>query len=96
VCEECVCNPDDSYISELIDIAIKDLDIAKSDFLKILKAAKTIKYNFAYFIHKINTQIKRLDDEILKEEDKINELKKEKQDAVKNLRLIEKLRLISN
>jgi len=96
VCEECVCNPDDIYISELIDIAIVDLGITKSDFLKILKAEKTIKYNYAYFINKTNFQIKRLDDKILKEEDKINELKKEKQDAVKNLRLIEKLRLLSN
>ena len=96
VCEECVCNPDDSHISELIDSVIKDLDIVKSDFLKIMKVEKTIKYDFAYFINKLNAQINRLNNKILKKEDIINESKTKLKDAVKNLRLIEKLRLLSN
>jgi len=74
-----VCDPDDKYTSE-------DLDITKSDFLKILKAEKIIKYGFAYFVNKINAQIKRLD-KILKEKDKIDELKRKEEDMIEKLRL---------
>ena len=96
VCEKCVCDPDDECIRDKINILLKDFDITKRYFLEILKAEKTIKYDFAYFINKLNVQINRLNNKILKEEDIINELKTKLQDAVKNLRLIEKLRLLSN
>jgi len=65
VCHDCVCYQDSRSINDNIDMAIEDLDITKSDFLKILKAEKKLKYGSAF---NITTQIKRHEHNILKKE----------------------------
>jgi len=63
VCHDCVCYPDSRSINDDIDTAIEDLDITKSDFLKILKAEKKLKHGSAF---NINNQIKRHEHNIFK------------------------------
>jgi len=87
-CEECVCNPNEEYISNSIDALIKKLDITKSDFLKILKVEKITKYNSEYFINKTHNQIKRIRNKILKEKEKMDELKSQEEFMIEKLRLI--------
>ena len=72
VCHECVCNPDCRNINDYIDMTIEDLDITKSDFLKILKAEKKLKHGSAF---NINKQIKRNKHYILKKKEMNEKLK---------------------
>ena len=72
VCKECVCCPDSRDINDDIDMAIEDLDITKSDFLKIMKAEKKLKYGSAF---KINNQIKRLEYNIFFKKNMIEKLR---------------------
>ena len=53
-------------------MTIEDLDITKSDFLKILKAEKKLNHGSAF---NITTQIKRQEHYILKKRDMIEKLK---------------------